>query len=258
MKTQILLLALFLLFFTSTLYGQVPKTNQILADFRTDKASVTPKISKATERMVLSKMFRRYLTDSNKCDSNFEPGNGNDYLAAARKAGQIVPSIVDSAQGSFTAPGQTQTAYVVSVSECNASHADNFGTKRIAIFAGNQLVADVDVDFKDSIIKKTDLNADGVDELLMSSGYMGQGELVESAALLGFDNGKMHVIQDLGTVNDDSCASELPGSSARASVISFGGITPGQMPKLRMDNYKTACKGPRRWRFFSTGKMPEQ
>ena len=131
--------------------------------------------------MVLSKMFKKYLNDSNKCDSNFSAGDAKDYLAAARKAGQIVPSIVAVTQGSFTKAGQTQTAYVVDVAECNAAHVDNYGSKRIAFFSGDQLVADVDVNFRDTIVKKTDLNADGVDELLMSSSYMGQGELVDLA-----------------------------------------------------------------------------
>src|SRR6476660_6526065 len=97
--------------------------------------------------MVLSKGFRKYLSDSQKCNPQFEANGNDNYLAAARKAGQIAPSIIDSTTGSFTAAGQTQTAYLISVSECGASHADNFGTSRLAIFSGQQLVADVDTDF---------------------------------------------------------------------------------------------------------------
>ena len=64
---------------------------------------------------------------------------------------------VDMAQGSFTGRACQETAYVISVSECNASHAQNFGTKRVAIFAGQRLVADMDVNFKSGIVRKTDL-----------------------------------------------------------------------------------------------------
>jgi hypothetical protein len=202
-------------------------------------------------------MFRKYLNDEAKCNPQFDASGSKDPLQAARNAGQIVPAIVDTASGSFTAPGQTQTAYVVSVSECNASHADNFGTKRVAIFSGTQLIANVDVDFRSSIVRKTDLNGDGLDELLMTSGDMNQGTLIEMAALVEFPNGRKRVIEDFGTVTEDSCASGMSGSSAKASVISIGTAGPGQMPKLRMDNYVASCRKAKRWRFLSTGKMPD-
>ena len=249
-------LILLLLAVATTATSQQPTARQTLFDFRVDRKFASPRITAATQRAVLSKVFRKYLTDQAQCNSEFALNN-SDPLKAARLAGQIVPSIVDMATGSFTAPGQTQTAYVISVSECNASHADNFGTKRVAIFSGQQLVTDTDVDFKSSIVRKTDLNGDGIDELLMTSGDMNQGTLVEMAALVDFQNGRFRVIEDFGTVIEDSCASGIPGSSSKASVLSFSDVTPGKMPKLRIDNYQANCRNPKRWRFLSTGKMPE-
>jgi hypothetical protein len=261
MKTIPLSLAAFI--FCSVLLAQLPgstaqKPKQILFDFRLDRKISTPKITPATERSVLTKVFRRYLTDSSKCSSNFETGNETDPLKAARNVGQIVPSITDLATGSFTAPGQTQSLYVISVSECNASHADNFGTKRVAIFSGQQLLADMDADFRMNIIRKTDLNGDGVDELLMTTGDMNQGNLIEMASLVDFQRGKLHVIQDFGTVTDDSCASGIPGSTAKASLLSISPAGPGDMPKIHQDNYSSSCRNPKKWRFLSDGKMPGQ
>jgi hypothetical protein len=204
---------------------------------------------------VLSKIFRRYLSDESKCNPQFDASGSADPLKAARNAGQMVPSIVDMASGSFTAPLQTQTAYVISVSECNASHEDNFGTTRIAIFSGPQLVADVDADFKSSIVRRTDLDGDGMDELLMLSGDMHQGTLTEMAALLDFQNGRLRVVEDFGVITEDSCASGMPGSSAKASVVSMSATVPGKMPKLKIDNYGASCRTTKRWRFLSTGKM---
>jgi len=169
----------------------------------------------------------------------------------------MVPSIVDMASGSFTTPGRAEIVYVISVSECNASHADNFGTKRVAIFAGQQLIADLDVDFNETIARKTDLNGDGLAELLMTTDDMHQGIATETAALLDFRNGRLRVIEDFGLVKEDSCPSEEPGSSTKASVISIGAAGPGEMPKLRMDNYRAGCRNAKRWRFLSTGKMPD-
>ncbi len=233
----------------------IKKPSQVLADFRGNRTTRPPTIPVATQRYVLSKVFRRYLSDASKCSPRFNASNATDPLKAARTAGQIVPEIIDMATGSFTVAGQVQSAYVISVSECNASHADNFGTDRVAIFAGQQLVADVDVDFKSSIVRKTDLDGDGTDELLMTSGDMHQGILTEVAALLDFSNGRLRVIEDLGTVTEDSCASEMPGSSSKASVVSVAGLGPGGRPKLHIDNYEASCRKGKRWRLVSTGKM---
>jgi hypothetical protein len=252
MKTIILCLALI-----SLVMAQKPalqKDRQVLFDFRVDHDNPESNITPATQRMVLTKVFRKYLTDAQRCSQQFSAGDAEDPLAAARKAGQIVPSIVDSATGSFTAAGQTQTLYVIFVGECNASHADNFGTRRVAIFSGPQLVADVDADFKGDIVRKTDLNSDGIDELLMISGYMGQGTLVEMADLVSFENGRRHVIQDFGSVVEDSCASGFPSSKADASTIYISDVLPGAMPKITQENYTSSCRQTKRWRLVSRGK----
>ena len=228
---------------------------QVLLDFRKDRHTPPPKISAATERNVLSKMFRRYLTDQSRCNQNFDAGNNSDHLAAARKAGEIVPSIFDMATGSFTAAGQQQTLYLVSVSECNASHADAFGTKRVAIFNGQQLVANIDVNFKNNIELKTDLNGDGIDELLLSSADTHQGVVEQMATLLSFQNRNVRVVHDFGLVAEDSCASLMPGSASKASVLYATASAPGTMPTFTMENYQAGCNKNRRWRLISRGKM---
>ncbi|HXS02292.1 MAG TPA: hypothetical protein VN724_17095 [Pyrinomonadaceae bacterium] len=253
MKTLFLLLA-----FASFAPTQTPtmqKDRQVLLDFRIDRKLNDVRIPAATQRNVLSKVFRRYLTDSNRCNSEVDTSRGTDPLAEARKAGQMVPSIIDMTTGSFTAANQTQTLYVISVSECNASHADNFGTKRVAIFAGQQLVADVDADFASSIVRKTDLNSDGIDELLMNTGDMSMGTLTEMATLVSFQGGRRRVIQDFGAVVEDSCAAEMPSSTSEASVIYISDVVPGNMPKLTQENYSSSCRGKtRHWRLVSRGK----
>ena len=231
------------------------KDRQVLFDFRVNHEIAPNKIAPATQRMVLSKVFRKYLTDANRCNSHFESSDVTDPLAAARKAGQIVPSIIDIETGSFTAAAQNQTLYVISVTECNASHADNFGTKRVAIFSGQQLVADVDADFASTILKKTDLDSDGIDELLMTTGDMAQGTITEMGTLVSFQNGRRRVIQDFGTVVEDSCASGFPGSTSDAAVIYISDVVPGNMPKVTQENYSASCSGKaRRWRLVSKGK----
>jgi hypothetical protein len=252
---------IFLLFVASlTAFAQKPvlqKDRQVLMDFRKDTNVAPPNIPLATQRTVLSKVFRKYLTDENQCNSNFDAGEANDPLAAARKAGQIAPRIFDSVTGSFTAPGETQTAYVIFVAECNASHADNFGTKRVAIFQGPRLIVDVDVDFKSDFVRKTDLNSDGIDELLMTGGDMNQGTVIELAALVTFDSGRFRVLHDFGTVLEDECGSGSPGSTSTASVLYISDVFPGKMPNLTMESYQSRCGKTMRWRLISTGKRED-
>ena len=233
------------------------KTKQTVIDFRNDSNVKPPRVPVTLQRSIFTKVFGKYLLDENKCNAQFDASGSADTLKAARDAGQIVPVINDMVNGSFTAAGQTQVAYVIAVGECNASHADNFGTKRVAIFSGQQLVANVDADFQSAILLKMDLNSDGIDELLMTSGDMNQGTLEETASLVDFQKGHRRVIQDFGTVVEDSCASRLPGSTSKASVISLSDLEPGTMPKLKVENYVSNCRTPKHWRLLSTGKMPD-
>ncbi len=232
------------------------RSNQVLHDFRVVSRTQPLQIPLAAQKNVLSKVFRRYLTDDSRCNREFESSD-TDHLRGARNAGQFVPSIVDMAQGSFTGPLRQETLYVIAVNECNASHADNFGTKRVAIFSGAQLVADMDVEFRSNIVRKVDLDGDGVDELLMTTGDMNQGVLIEIGALLEFRSERPRVIEDFGTVLEDSCASGFPDSSSKAAVVSYSTAAPGKMPKLRIDNYEATCRRVKRWRFVSTGKMTD-
>ena len=81
---------------------------------------------------------------------------------------------------------------------------------------------------------------------------MNQGILTESAALLGFKDGRVNVIQDFGQVSEDSCASG-PDSEATASVISTVAELV-KMPRFQIDKYASSCRMPHRWRLLPAGK----
>jgi hypothetical protein len=232
---------------------------QVLYDFRKQMGGGSPKLAPATERSVLSAVFSSYLKSANDCKEVETPVN-DDYLAAARKAGQIVPGVVSMATGSFTAAGQKETAYIISVDECNASHADNYGTKRLVVFSGQKLVADVDTDFKREILRTFDLNGDGVNELLLSGGDMNQGITVGVAALVELHDGKLRVIKDFEKTEENSCESGFSDSNAMASVISYNPAAKGKMPDFHVDNYRAKCLPDSqlaRWQFLSSGPMPD-
>jgi hypothetical protein len=231
----------------------------VLYDFRREPQDNPPKLMPGERERILSAVFKSYLKSADDCKSVDDAGD--DYLAAARKAGQIVPDVVSVATGAFTAPGEQQTAYIISVGECNASHADNYGTKRLAIFSGPKLVADVDTDFQSGILRTLDLNGDGVNELLLVGGDINQGIAVDVATLVDFQGGQLRTIKDFGMTREDACASGSSGSEVRASIIGYTPSAKGQMPEFHVDNYRARCLrngGLGRWTFLSSGKMPEQ
>ncbi len=47
------------------------KARQVLFDFRVERRSAPLKIPLATQRNLLSKVFRKYLTDESKCNPQF-------------------------------------------------------------------------------------------------------------------------------------------------------------------------------------------
>jgi hypothetical protein len=235
---------------------------QVLYDFRKPRGYNPPKLTPEAEDKILSAVFSSYLKGDEGCKGVETPvAEDGDHLAAARKAGHITPGVVAMATGSFTAAGEQQTAYIISVSECNASHADNNGTKRLAVFSGQKLVADVDTDFKKEILRTLDLNGDGVNELLLSGGDMNQGITVEVAALVQLQDGKLRVIKDFEKTEENSCESGLSDSNAMASVISYTPAAQGKMPDFHVDNYRAKCLPDSqlgRWQFLSSGPMPDE
>jgi hypothetical protein len=233
----------------------------ILYDFREESRAPAPSLTPAAEGKILSAVFHSYLKKPDDCKEVEATAGSDDYLSAARKAGQFVPSVVARAEGSFTAAGEQQTAYVISVGECNASHADNYGTKRLVVFSGQKLVADVDADFNSDILRIFDLNRDGVNELLLGGRDMNQGIVVEVAALVELQEGRLRVIKDFGKTREDSCEAELSDSQIKAAVISYTATAKGEMPKLHVDNYRASCSPDEKiakWSFLSSGEMPDE
>lgn len=232
---------------------------QVLHDFRKETPSESPKLSPAVEKKVLSAVFSSYLESEKGCKEVETPEDG-DELEAARKAGLFVPAVSTMVTGSFTAAGERQTAYLILVGECNYTHATSFGSKRLAVFSGDKLVADADTNFRNGVLRISDLNNDGVNELLLGAFDMNQGIEVEVATLVEFSGGQLRVISDFGKTSENSCNSGISGSDMKASVISYAPATKGKMPEFRVDNYRAECADDlekAKWTHLSTGALPD-
>lgn len=156
---------------------------------------------------------------------------------AAREAGQFVPDVRSKAAGSFTAAGTQQTAYLVFVGECGASHAQSWGTKRLAVFEDNRLVTSLDVNDHGSIVGVYDVNSDGVNELLVEGGWMGQGYYGGWSSLVEVSNRRLRVLGKFGAF-DDSCGAVGKHGKVEAAVIYYSRGTSVGAPEFRVDTYR--------------------
>jgi hypothetical protein len=223
-------------------------TRRVLHDYRIDGASAPIKggaeLSLKDQQRVLSALFPKYLTSESACDrANEDKPHYGATLETERTGGQIVPSIEEFVDGSFTAAGKRQTAYFVKVGECFAYTRDYWGTYRLAIFEGPRLIADVEpeVPYQGTIpmgskglVATADVNNDGIDELLLQSTVFGGGELEVYARLVSLGQGKFHAIREFDDVYDWGCGANR---NVTASRITY---TP---PTLFVERYEAPCKG---------------
>jgi hypothetical protein len=200
------------------------------------------------------------LTDEGQC-SGYEGESYNpEGLKAARDEGYIVPKITGFTTGAFTEPNTTQTAYLIMVGECGAPHAVNWGTKRLAIFSGDKLVVNVDVQDHTTILNTYDLNGDGINELLITGGYMQSGYVSQWGALISFKDGRLRFDKKFESLWSSNCSSMEPKAGVSAAVIYYTGGSRDAGPEFRVDNYQAKCTEdsedpkPSSFRYVSSGK----
>ena len=209
----------------------------ILFDFRLDVPKV-PAVPPATQNRVLDKIFSKYLRNQNECDAY---DNLQTDLAGKRKVGAMVPVVAAGFGGTFTETGAAQTAYLVNVRECGATHAENFGSSRLVILTGDKLEADLPIE-DSSLLKTVLLNQNGRSGLLLSGGWTGQGVVQQNAKLVSVAGGKLSTVRDFGMVYSDNCnMSAAVPQKIQASVL-YTSVKPGT-PGLdfAQENYQASC-----------------
>ena len=165
-------------------------------------------------------------------------------------------TISAAAEGSFTATGAKQTAYIIDTH--SGSPADNDGPKYLAIFAGETYVTDFPVPNLSLILSTFDLNRDGINELLLGYYYMQMGQALEWAKLMHVSQGSLRPLKDFGTTYISYCEAGLapdnnPGVAA--SVVFYAPTAQtGQMPELAL----TTTKRPASRRLNSAVEVPHR
>lgn len=156
--------------------------------------------------------------------------------------------------GSFTKLGAKETLYYLTgckddengqfTTDCPHSSWNSDGW--IAIFDGTTPVAKLNEPLGSNVIKVTDINEDGKNEILSVADYGQSGTYSASVSLGQLSDGKYEVVKGSSALYGWNCAfggdkkdSEL---SARATVISYVPTTDGKVPEFIKEYYRGQCK----------------
>jgi len=164
----------------------------------------------------------------------------NEALTKIQGAEELPDAeIIASATGAFTASGARETAYIIT--KDNGSRVDLPGSKKLAVFAADKLVAALDIQGDKDILKTTDLNADGINELLLSGGMTNMGETNIALRLVELRNRTLKEIYTVTDAYSDNCGSNDTEGRASALAIYAAPTTRGRFPELRLDTFTAPC-----------------
>jgi hypothetical protein len=112
----------------------------------------------------------------------------------------------------------------------------------IAVFDGTTPVMKLEEPLGGGIVKVSDVNGDGINEILSTGGYVGMGIVTESAVLGQLSGGKFEEIKDFRGYGDD-CGSSL--SKDKKGVAALVTYTPStdKMPEFFEEHFMTVCAG---------------
>ena len=210
--------------YSRSISGFSSTDKKVLYDFRTEP--IAPSLpDAATTRRVLSSLYPSHVSDLRECKS------GQRHQTAATVHG--------AAEGSFTAAGLKQAVYLVTAAECGLR--PTIATRRLLVFTGGTLTANVEAPIGQTILGVYDLNGDRKHELLLEDGGSGPGEIIKVAKLLEFDKDKLATVEDLGQIYDNACATSAGTPSLRASLVYYFPPPAGQKPRFTVELYRAPC-----------------
>jgi hypothetical protein len=150
-----------------------------------------------------------------------------------------MPVITQAIVGSFTAPGRRETAYVVRGVKNEGSSVTRQNDSALVIFAGDLVVSKIF--WGSGILRISDLNSDGVDELLLGSGYLWMGVFTRSVKLIEMRGGLVRTVENFGRLMIDSCSDPVGEREIRRAVIYHMPLVEGQYPKFHIKYYIAPC-----------------
>jgi hypothetical protein len=197
---------------------------QVLWDFRTETAK-EQKFSKAETQVVMKYLF------GDRWDPNL-------YISGRFN-------------GSFSKPNANETLYYVGGCDeddgqgfkatTNCAHVSWWNAGWIAIFEGTTPVTKIQAVLGYQVAKVTDVNNDGISEILSLAGYSNQGE-TETTPLFGrISEGKYQEIKTLSGAADTCGGDPIVPLRSKATVITYIPTGDGKMPDLTEEYFENKC-----------------
>jgi hypothetical protein len=152
--------------------------------------------------------------------SLYDDKDAADYYKF-RKGGCLEEHLGSMANDVKLTRKEPQTILLVIVIDCNAYHAIWNKLNYILVFKGKHRVARLPAPYQTSIDTVTDINQDGLNELILSAEFMGTGIHGKSAEMLQYFDGKLKIVKDFGTVLGDDCPSGNADSKGSADELFY-------------------------------------
>lgn len=222
---------------------------KVLYDFRAATAPA-PRLDQNAARKVLSSVSPQYAYQ-------------RDCPASISRYQTPVFWISGHADGSFTAPGSRQSAYLVYRVSCGP---ENSGPTLLVILSGDKLVASAEIpgtafrgssDTSAQLLKTFDLNANGTNELLLAISSVSSQNSGTTAELVEISNGKLTTIEDFGAVYHSPCEGFAPMTAQQkelrdkavepvidAVVLWYLPQPSQQMPNFTAQRFRADCPAP--------------
>ena len=173
-------------------------------------------------------------------------------MAEARDVGEFAPEIIGRAEGSFTAKNATEVLYLINLNECNAAHAENFGSSLFVILDNvGEIALRVRDEGRQDVLEIVDLDGDGREELLLDSSYFGMGISTSSLRLVELrpgspsqktGKGSLRVIADFGVTYENDCNGLGPTGIRETNV--FARVRVGKEPQFFTKDTHAPCPPP--------------
>lgn len=191
--------------------------DEILFDFRKDSLPAKPEINRAERERV--------------------------FRAAALNEEADSMEISSKETGAFTAADQNQTAYLIRPDVSSiAQDPTNPAQSALAVFAGEKLVSKFDAGNYFYITAKTDVNRDGVNELLLTGNNLQMGIETRWAKLINLNGGKLQAVKDFKTVYTNTCEGAVGKKELGASLIKYKFASAQSTPVFSSQNIISPCR----------------
>ena len=163
--------------------------------------------------------------------------------------------ITSRVSGAFTKANAKETLYYVTgckdekdkfVSNSTCGHVGWNSAGLIAIYDGTTPLLKIEKPLGYGIEKVTDVNGDGVNEILSFGGYTGMGIITTGGALGQISGGKYQSVKEFSGYADNCGTGDMiPANekSVKAAVISFVPTIAGKTPDFSGEYFEGKCDG---------------